>query len=371
MRLVRSSTIFSLGLILMILCQESNAQLLVKVSKTEFPQKITLKGEPILENDFNHHHRIFVIDTLLLTMVNSGDNHYHVFHKNKLNYLGSVGVRGEGPNEWEIPQTTVGQFEINTEGIKLWYFDFLRGNYSLMNLTKTLTSGSPYPIVERKLRINMKVFPYYQLFMGNNNRIYAGGWIYEQNRVRLKSYDLNTKEISKSTLFPTIKNTKKIPTETMNSLYGGGFDKHPTLNKFVQAMYMFNRIDIFDENLNVIKSIVDGENWKDNYYDGLQIDPTKEFFNGRVDGYNTVATSENFIFSVEADKNINLEIKKENESFIRVYDWNGTPKAYLTINHDLTSIDIDEKNGMLYATDYDHELVLKFDISLLMKTFKK
>jgi hypothetical protein len=350
---------------------ESNAQILVKVSKSDFPKKVTLEGQEILTQDYNHHHKIFVVDTLLVTMVNSGKNHYHVYHKNKLTYLGPIGVRGEGPNEWEIPQTTVGQFEKTDEGIKLWYFDFLRGNYSLMNLTKTLKSGSAYPIVDRRLRIDMKIFPYYQLFMGENSKIYANGWIYEQNRVRIKSYDLERKVISKSGLFPAIKNNSRLPAETMNSLYGGSFDKHPSQDKFVQAMFMFNRIDIFDENLKVIKTIVDGENWKDNFYDGLEIDPTKDFFEERIDGYNGLTLSENLIFALEMKRNVNSEINKENESFIRVYDWEGRPKAYLTVKHDLSSIDIDEKEGKLYATDYTHELVLRFDISQLIKDWLK
>ncbi|WP_075352213.1 BF3164 family lipoprotein [Algoriphagus marinus] len=350
---------------------QSNAQTLVQVKKSDFPVKITLQSEKILTEDYNHHHRIFVIDTLLLTMVNSGTNHYHVYHKNTLNYLGPIGVRGEGPDQWEIPQTTVGQFEKANDGIKLWYFDFLRGNYSLMNLTKTLNSKSPYPIVERKLRVNMKIFPYFQLFMGNNNRIYANSWIYEQNRGRIKSFDLESNKIYKSGLFPVIKNSERLPAETINSLYGASFYKHPKQDKFVQAMYMFNRIDIFDENLNVIKTIVDGENWKDNYYDAIDIDPTKEFFEGRTDGFNSLALSENFIYALEADRNVNSEINKENECFIRVYDWDGRPKAYLTVKHDLSSIAIDESNGKLYATDYSHELVLRFDISQLIKSWLK
>jgi hypothetical protein len=350
---------------------ESNAQILVKVRKQDFPKLVTINGQEILTQDFNHHHKIFVMDTLLLTMVNSGVNHYHVYHKDKLTYLGPIGVRGDGPNEWEIPQTTVGQFEKTNEGIKLWYFDFLRGNYSLMNLTKTLNSKSAYPIVDRTFRINMKVFPYYQLFMGGNNKIYANGWIYEQNRVRIKSYDLESKVLARSGLFPIIKNNSRLPAETMNSLYGGSFNKHPIQDKFVQSMFMFNRIDIFDENLKVIKTIVDGENWRDDYYDGLEIDPTKEFFEGRLDGYDGLTVSEHFIFALEADRNVNLEINKENESFIRVYDWEGRPMAYLTVKHDLSTIAIDESKGMLYATDYSHELVLRFDISQIMKTWRK
>jgi len=367
MRFIRNYITFSLFFILIILCQESTAQKVVKVSKTDFPEKMKIKGQEILTQDYNHHHIIFVLDTLLLTMVNSGENHYHVFHKDKLNYLGAVGVRGDGPDQWEIPATTVGQFKKTSEGIKLWQFDYLRGTYSLINLTKTLKSKSSYPVVERRLRINVKIFPYFQLFMGGNDKLYANSWIYEQNRSRLKSFDQENNKIVRSGLFPKIKNNTHLPSEVMNSLYGASLDKHPSQDKFVQATFIFNRIDIFDENLQVIKSIVDGDNWKDDYYDGKDIDPAVNFINPRTNGFNGLATGEKYIYALEAKLNFRTDKFRENESFVRVYDWEGRPKAYLEVAHDLSSIDIDEKSGMLYATDYSHELVLKFDISQLMK----
>ncbi|MFC3415467.1 BF3164 family lipoprotein [Algoriphagus hitonicola] len=334
-----------------------------EISKEDFPLIRKIYGEKILTDNYNHHHKIFVIDKYLLTMVNSGDNHYHVFDKNSQEYLGPVGVRGEGPNEWEIPQTTVGQFTKSGDEIHLWNFDFLRGNFNKINLTKTLSSNSAYPVLLDTERINMRDFPYFQLFKGNNGKIYANGWIYETNRVRLKSYNPNTKEVEKSGLFPRIKNSNHLPAEVMNSLYGGSFDKHPSKDVFVQAMFMFDRIDIFDENLNLIRSIVDGENWKDDFYDGNDINPSINFLRPRINGYNGLAVSENFIFALEAKQNEGTDDEIENESFIRIYNWEGEPLAYFEVEHDLSSIDIDEDEGILYATDYSHELVLRFDIS--------
>ncbi|UJP64645.1 BF3164 family lipoprotein [Mongoliitalea daihaiensis] len=348
-----------------------SAQEILKISKKDFPEKLTIKSQKILTDDFNHHHRIHVFDTLILTQVNSGKHHYHVFHKEKLTYLGPIGVRGDGPDQWEIPATTAGQFEKKSNGIKLWYFDYLRGSFNQMNLTKTLQQNSAYPITERKLRVNAKVFPYSKGFMGSNNRLYVNCFIYEQDRSRIKYYDLETKKIVKSPLFPKVKNLNLLPVETIHSLYGGPFEKHPTKNQFIQAGFIINRIDVFDENLKLLLSIVDGDNWKDDYFDAKNIDPASSWIDPILDGYNGLALGEKVIFALEAKKNVGTDKFKENESFIRVFDWQGKPLAYLEIAHDLSTIAFDEGKGMLYATDYSHELVLRFDLSNELKRWVK
>ncbi|MFC0262746.1 BF3164 family lipoprotein [Fontibacter flavus] len=347
------------------------AQEILKVTKKDFPEKIIIKSQKILTDDFNHHHRIHVFDSLILTQVNSGKHHYHVFHKDKLTYLGPIGVRGDGPDQWDIPATTAGQFEKSSNGIKLWYFDYLRGSFNLMNLTKTIQQKTPYPITERKLRINAKVFPFSKGFMGSNKRLYVNCYIYEQDRSRLKYYDLETKKIIKSPLFPKVKNISQLPIETIHSLYGGPFEKHPTRDQFVQAAFIFNRIDIFDDNLKLLLSIVDGDNWKDDFYDAREINPATSWINPILDGYNGLALGEKLIFALEAKKNVGTDKFKENESFIRVFDWQGKPLAYLEIAHDLSTIAFDEGKGMLYATDYSHELVLRFDLSNELKRWVK
>ncbi|GMQ31335.1 BF3164 family lipoprotein [Algoriphagus confluentis] len=339
------------------------SQQVTKVTKTDFPQQLRLKGEAILDDDFNHHHMIYVNDTILLTTANSGKYHYHVFHKTKLNYLGSIGVRGEGPGEWEIPSTTAGQFEKGRDGIKVWHFDYLRGNFELINITKTINSKSPTPIVDRRLRIDARSFPFYQLFMGSNQRIYTNAWIYEQNRGRIKYIDLKTNKIQKSDLFPKIADIEHLPTEVINSLYGAPFDKHPNKDVFVQAMFMFNRIDFFDANLNLTNSIVDGDNWKDNFYNGRDIKVNENFLRPRINGYDGLSVGEKFVFVLEAKKNVGTDQFKENQSFIRVFTLDGKPLSYIEILHDLSSIDYDESSGVLYATDYSHELVLRFDLA--------
>lgn len=363
--------VFNIIFFFLLFNYKSYSQELLKVNKNDFPIKESIKGDQILTNDYNHHHKIYVVDKYLLTLVNTGDFNYHIFDKRTQQYIGPIGKKGEGPDEWIIPQTTLGQFEKRGNEIFLWYYDYLRGAFSLMNLTKTLDSKSISPIVARKLRINMKVFPYFQLFMGENNKIYASSWIYEQDRSRLKSYNLLTKEISKSGLFPKILNSSHLPSETMNSLYTAAFQKHPNKDFFVQALFVFNRIDIFDSNLKLVRSIVDGENWIDNYYNGKEINPADDFIGPRMNGYNGVSVSENFIFALELKENLGLKNEKENESFIRVFNWEGNPLAYFKVDNDLSSISFDESEGFLYATDYSHELVLKFNLKKYLNQWKK
>lgn len=346
------------------------SQQILKVGVKDFPEKIQLKSEQILADDLYHHHRIHVFDTIILTQVNKGKNHYHVYHKEKLTYLGPIGVRGDGPDQWEIPATTAGQFEKSKDGISLWYFDYLRGSLNLMNLTKTLEQKTAYPINSRQIRVNTKIFSFSKIFMGSNRRIYGNPFILDEDVTRIKYYDIEKKNVAKTQLFPRIKNVNVLMAENKHALFGGPFEKHPSKNEFVKAMFIMNRIDFFDQDLKLLKSIVDGENWKDDYFDAKEINPASNWIDPIIDGFNGLALGEKLIFALEAKKNIGTDKFKENESFIRVFNWQGRPLAYLEFAHDLSTIAFDEKFQVLYATDYSNELVLRFDLSKYVKKWE-
>ncbi len=269
-----------------------------------------------------------------------------------------------------MPYTTVGQYEVTDSGIFLWFFDYQRGHLSKINLTKTLLSGSPYPILDKSFRIDASKFPYFRLFYLNDEKLVADCWITEQDRVRIKSFNPETEEVKKSTLFPSMKNIHLLPAEVVNSLYTTTFAKHPSKNVFVQAMATFNRIDIFNENLSMQKSIVDRENWQDDYYDAEEIDPASNFLDERVDGYDGLVCTRDFIFALERKKTPPSNADVRPESYVRVYDWQGRPVCLLQFGNNLSGIGVDEVEGMLYATDYANEMVLRYDIKNQMDGWK-
>ena len=341
----------------------------MKASRADFPAKVILEGEEIIQDDYHHHHKVYILDTVMLTTSNGGDYHFHAYHTQTQEYLGSVGVRGEGPDEWTMPFTTVGQHEVTEEGLFLWFFDYQRGHLSKIDLTKTLQSGSPYPVLAKSFRIDGRKFPYVQLFYLSDEKLIGDSWIDEQDKVRIKSYNPRTEEVKKSLLFPSMKNLHLLPAEVINSLYSSPFVKHPTKNLFVQAMFVMNRIDIFDGDLNLLQSVVDGENWQNDYYDAEDINPASAYLKERIDGYDGLAVTHDFIFALEAKKPLSDAVDRP-ESFVRVYNLEGRPLCLLQFGNNFNAIAVDEAEGMFYATDYSNEMVLRYDIKNLMNGWK-
>jgi|GEM_PF-1272620 len=369
---IKYTILFILNIIFIFACsQKDNVETtLTTIEKNDFPQTIKLENpDKILDDDEFHHFKIFVIDTVLLTTSQVGDYHYNAFLINTLDFLGSFGVRGEAPEEWTMPITMSGQYETSKDGLNLWFYDYLKGHFSKINLTKTLNSNSLNPIIDETVSIDTKKFPFTNLFYVSEEKIIGDSWISESDRRRIKSFNPKTEEVKKSELFPAMKNTSKLPAEVLNSFYTSAFSKHPTKPLFVQAMFVFNRIDIFNENLQVVKTIVDGDNGLDDYYDGAEVDLKSDFLLGKIQGYDGVTTTSDYIFALEMNVKTQDQIKPK-DSYVRVYDWSGKPVCLLQFEHPIVGLAVDERTGILYITDYENESVLRYNIKNLMDEWK-
>jgi len=341
-----------------------------KVSFKDFGPVEKILGESIIQNDYNINRQVYVMDTLLLLMTQSGKYFFNVYHKNTLEYQGSFGVRGEGPEEWRMIYFT-GQFEIATSGISIWISEYHRGFVSKVNITKTLKNLSPYPVIEQTININGKTFPFLDMIYVNDEKLISKCWIYEQGYVRIKLFDPKSNKVKKSELFPKIKNVERLSADMINNIYTATLSKHPSKNLFVQATYIFDRIDIFDEDLDLVRSIVDGNNWRDDYYDAKEIDIESDFISDKVEGYNNISLTERFIFAIDAKNKINQVDGSVVGKIIKVFDWEGNPVCLMKTTDNIFGISVDEEEGFLYATDMENEKVLRYNLKDLMKQWKK
>ena len=330
-----------------------------------------VKGEQILKDNFDSNFSISSVDSLLLLKQQGKDIHYTIYNSKDLKYLGSLGVRGEGPNEWNVVFHNK-QFEIDDNGIKLWFSRQRKGFLSQVNISKVIENKSPYPVVEKNLKINTNLFPFSHIIYLNSDKVIGNSGYYDVERVRLKSYNPKTRITEQRTeLFPKIKNSNILPSPALYNLYFGQLQKHPSKDLFINAMRIFNRIDIFDEDLNLIKSIVSGDNWKDDYYDAAKIDVTTDYMADKVQGYGNLSVTENFILALETGKKRNALTNDVEESYVRVFDLEGKSLCRLSFHQDLFSIDLNEKSGFLYATDIQNEKVLQFNLEELIEKWKK
>jgi hypothetical protein len=335
----------------------------------EFPSKVLLAGELILKEDSAKNGGIYVIDSLLLISIYKDTVFYNIYGKGSQKKIGTLGVKGNGPNEWQVSFYN-SQYIDTKQGILLWFMEEERGEMRLVNLSKVIEAKHPLPILEKLISINSKKFPFNFLFYINEEKIIGDGGYFDEDRVRIKSYNPQSQEIKKSKLFPRIKNIKELPSPVLYNFYHTQFRKHPTKNLFVQAMSVMNRIDIFDEDLNLLRSMVSGKNWQDDFFDAKKIDVETDFMKDIRDGYASATVSEDFIFALVANKKKSAVTGEVQKSFIKVFDWEGQPKCLLEVNEDLFSISIDDREGYLYATAPTQEKILRYDLKKLLALWK-
>jgi len=339
----------------------------IRLDKNSFFISKNLNGEVVPLKDFNLNKNITVFDTLIILgkspfQTKKGSTFFNVYHKTKYNFLGSIGIKGDGPwhNEWseihhnqQISNSNANQF--------LWLYNYNNGFVAKLNLSKTIESKTPKPVIDTTILVNAKKFPYLSLNITNDNLI-ATPWLNETPQSLIKKINLENNSLKKIKLSPTIKNSNILPSEILNSLYSSSIKVNQQTGKIAQAMYIFDRINIYDKNLNREISIVDGENWVDNYYDAKEIDIKSNFINDKVNGYSRLTVSTNFIFALKSTYNSS----QKNISEIRVYDWSGNPLFFLTINNPVLDFSFDEKTKTLYALDHINDSILKYDLYMII-----
>ncbi|RRO15845.1 BF3164 family lipoprotein [Flavobacteriaceae bacterium 14752] len=344
---------------------------IIRHNKNSFFISKNLNGEVVPLKDFNLNKTITVFDTLIILgkspfQTKKGSAFFNVYHKTKYNFLGSIGVKGDGPwhNEWsEIHHNQ--QISISNANQFLWLYNYNNGFVAKLNLSKTIESKSSKPVIDTTILVNAKKFPYLSLNITNDNLI-ATPWLNETPQSLIKKIDLENNSLKKIKLSPTIKNSNILPSEILNSLYSSSIKVNQQTGKIAQAMYIFDRINIYDNNLNREISIVDGENWVDNYYDAKEIDIKSNFIKDKVNGYSRLTVSNNFIFALKSTYNSS----QKNISEVRVYDWRGKPLFFLTINNPVLDFSFDEKTKTLYALDHINDLILKYGLNEIIRKWQ-
>jgi hypothetical protein len=175
--------------------------------------------------------------------------------------------------------------------------------------------------------------------------------------------NLDTKEISYLPFFPTIKKFNIIPSPVLYNIYVGGFKKHPTKNLFVSAPSTFNRIDFLNDNLDIYKTVVDGDNWKDDYYDAREIDIASNQTHEMRDGHHSTAVTNKYIFTRYRNISKELDGRQNTEkSMIKVLDWQGNPVKLLHLDCNAFTFAYNEETKILFVNDINNEQILKYDL---------
>lgn len=333
-----------------------------KISLGDFESE-KLNGKIISIDNSIEFSGILTLDTLLLMKTSSKHKEYFkIYNTQNCDFLGDIGERGEAPHQWKFVVTN-DLLTKNDNEYHIWVSDRFDGYLKQVNINKSLDSENELPIYNNEYSINANLFPF--------NRVYAldgyliGDTGYEDESFsRFKKMDLETKEIEYIPFFPKIKDFQKIPAPVLYNIYVGALKKHPNKNIFVSTPSTFNRIDFLNDNLEVYKSIVDGDNWKDNYYDANEIDIASDQTYEMQDGHHSTNVTENYIFT--RYRNISKEIdgrQNKEESMIKVLDWEGNPIKLLYLDCDAFTFAYNEKLKTLFVVDIVNEHILTYNLN--------
>lgn len=331
----------------------------------KFEKKIYLKAEQIIKND-NSAIAIYSIDTLLLAASNGTENHFNIYGKNSFKLLGNLGVKGDNPNSWLFAFYT-NQFTKEKDGLYIWLSSPVKGKFMKVNLTKNIKSKSSIPIIEKTIPIDIKKFTFNNLVYVNDSIVFGNSGYFDIERVRLKKYNSFSNQVSESKLFPKTLNNNLFSSDEMNKLYRGQVKKHPTKNLFVSALRFFDRIDIFDEELNKKISILGKGLHKDNELDISKLnnkggEPFNELYYYNFD----FDLTQKYIYVLYYNQ-LYKDYGQTKPTEIRVFDWNGNSKFLIKIDDYLMNISVDEDNGYIYGVDFFNEKILRYDIKNLTK----
>ena len=314
-------------------------------------KNIEIKGSRILENDLGAL-GIYLTDELLLTKQTDSDTIFKVYSLPNLDYMGFLGLKGNGPNEWTAPRYS-DDYVVDDGETYLWMHDARKLSFRKVDIIKSL--NQPTAVVKEEIYIHPK-HGLSQFLFHINDSIVIGNTGYESlEKARLKKLNL-TRDIivAENKTFPTMESGEKLRPSSAYALFFDRLKFSKERNIFVSAMQKFDRIDLFSVDLTHLKTIYFGEEAIKFDIDEYQSKPVYQY-------YKDLALTSEYIYALFCK----VELKENMESLpsqVRVFNWEGSLVRVIQLPDDLMSIAVDEKTQMMYGVDFNNEKILKYNI---------
>jgi hypothetical protein len=342
---------------------------IAKISLKDFDKFYEIEGEEISFDNNTELSSIYTIDSILVVSTSSKHKEFlKIYNLKTMSHLGDIGVRGEAPGEWLNVYVT--DFRKENDKYLLTISDRFKGYVKIVDILPSLNNVDS-PVYKEEFNYNASTFPI--SFAIYHEGYLFGNYAYEDDTNAIfKRLNLETLETKMIEVFPKIKNSQDIPSPILSKFYSGNLLLNFKKNRIVQASPIFNRINIIDTELNVIKSIVDESNWKDNYIDANQFDLYTGDYNLINNGHRNMCVSNEFIFANYV-QTYEDRMKKEHipiedqSSLFKVFDWDGNPIVLLSLNRcSPYSTFYNESNKTLFVNDVKNQKIMRFDLNKIL-----
>ena len=333
-----------------------------RIKNIVFPEKVDLVGERILDNEITVN-RLYSIDTLLLAEL-KGDTHlYAVYNPNDLAQILKIGVEGSGPNEFIRPLYFT-DFTIENDNYICWFYELNTYKFYKVNLSESLKEREV--VVDDIIQLNQKV-NLNRAFYLDSTKLIGTVTNMDIKMGRMRMYNPTEDKILK-----TVENFPEVERKSNevaylyyrhNYLYVGKAIIHPERNKIASALTKFDRIDVFDTQLNLESSIFHSPIDEDrviNDYLSVQNLMDSEIRSYYVDAFGT----KDYIYALYHNQ-LFIEYGTEKPVEIRVFDWELNPVGLYRIPDYLATFTVNENEGKIYGVKSSS------DNSILEYSFQK
>lgn len=278
----------------------------------------------------------------------TNQTHFYVYSLPDLKFLGSFGNENDAVGSIKNPSfNNQIQTKSNENLISVLQMD----NYELVSfdlekaLNKTLKKEDVKSII-----LPDDIDESIHVLKMDNDLVFGSGY---SNLGEFFTYNLNTKQVSWK------KFTTDFDEEFMNLLQKSdllGIYKHgmikakPDNSKFVKAYRLNQKISIFDNNGDLIRTIENKNAIKP------AIGKDNQFSNDTNLYYSNVYTTDNYIYALCLNSKVNTNPTNVE---IHVFDWNGNSIQNIQLNKGiggLAPFAVDEKNRTIYTINPESEL---------------
>lgn len=334
------------AVVILIGCSQSNKSSdTINLKFSDFARKENLKGEKKVLDNLLNPRKILLKNNILIVSSRESNNLIHLIDKDKLNYISSKGIQGDGPGEirsiiWELDRglndSTFWAYDINSKAIH--EFD-LYGQSKYASRTITQKQDwfmsfsnhwiSPNEIISNVSRDNFK----FGIFDSLGNRVKSfGSWSPE------KEIDENTGHL-------------------LLLLNQGPIEFNSANQTLVHSRIQYELLEINDLKTGKTFGIYGPKLYEVEYdvfdSDGL---PVANVDVDTPQGYSDVFVGEESIFAIYIGKTpASIKTSGESSRTIFEFDLAGNPLSLFELNYPIQSITVDEKEKKIYTITDDRE----------------
>jgi hypothetical protein len=298
---------------------------------------IKLHGQPVMEIDSFYEGHLSVIEPYLIIKSKKQVGTYHVFDFKNLFYLKSFGSIGQGPGELQTSSTLIKSTEFLRPNC-VWVYDVNSRQVKLFSLLNLFYDRRENLVIETR-QIPDFAPPISNLFIDDSS--FRGSLRDGNSRFFIYNF--------KNTRFQTIPYPDSVDSEV--SFSSKGLMYHSTMiehkGKFVNALWSFNVLEIYDKNFCKLVKIVGKQKhnlMKNMFNDEGHLNTSGNRY------YIDLFVNDDFIFATQHNVKWNQLFQSDYSSKVLVFNWQGELQYQFELDHPIYSLAYDGHNGRILAS---------------------